>query len=412
MRQISAIAFRAAGIPATCANSRDKGARKLPCEIPPGPALIPAMARPIPYAPERYRIPDAARASLLTPALIVFMERVRENLANLVARAGDPARLRPHVKTAKIPEVFAEEVRAGIRAFKCATTREAEELLAVLRDEGIEGGDVLVAYPHLGTNLERLAALARAHPETTLSVLVEDPDLSVPEPLEIFADVNCGMDRTGVPMSDRRTIEAVARRAKDRFRGLHAYEGHVHEGSYAARKATCFSIYDELSDLVRFLGGVGELVTSGTPSFMPALEYEPFRAMHHRISPGTIVYFDHRSHTDCEELDFVPAALVLSRVVSYPTDRRFTCDAGSKALASEAGSPVAVILGHSEHRAQEPNEEHLPFETDAERPERGETLLLFPRHVCPTVNLAEQALLIDRGEARAVSVRARAHHLL
>jgi D-serine deaminase-like pyridoxal phosphate-dependent protein len=389
-----------------------QGRAKLSCEIRVGPAFIPSMVRPIPYSPERYRIPETVMAHLMTPALVVFLERVRENLKNLVSRAGGPSRLRPHVKTAKIPEVFAESVRAGIRHFKCATTREAEQLLAVLRAEGIAGADVLVAYPHLGPNLARLGTLARAHPESVLSVLVEDLEVAVPEPLGIFADVNCGMDRTGVPLSERSTISAIVRRAGSRFRGLHAYEGHVHEGSYPERKAICFSIYDELMELSRALGGVPELVTSGTPSFTAALEYEPFRGIEHKVSPGTVVYFDHRYHTDCEELDFVPAALVLSRVVSYPTDRRFTCDAGSKAIASEAGSPVAVILGHPEHEACEPNEEHLPFETAAARPKRGDTVLLFPRHVCPTVNLAEEALLVDRSEARPVAVRARAHDLV
>jgi D-serine deaminase-like pyridoxal phosphate-dependent protein len=369
------------------------------------------MSRPIPYTPERYRIPEPAMSRLMTPALVVFLERVRENVQNLIARAGDPARLRPHVKTAKIPEVFAEWVRAGVHSFKCATTREAEQLLGVLRREGV-AGDVLVAYPHLGPNLERLGSLARAHPECAMSVLVEDPDVVVPEGLGIFVDVNCGMDRTGVPLADRKTISAVARRAQDRFRGVHAYEGHVHEGPYAERKATCAPIYDGLIELVRSLGGVPELVTSGTPSFMAALEHEPLRELPHRVSPGTIVFFDHRYHSDCDELDFVPAAVVLSRVVSYPTERKFTCDAGSKAIASEAGSPVAVILGHPEHDACEPNEEHLPFETKASRPKRGDTVLLFPRHICPTVNLAEEALLVDRGEARAVPVRARAHDLL
>jgi D-serine deaminase-like pyridoxal phosphate-dependent protein len=368
------------------------------------------MARPIPYSPDRYRISEQVLAKTMTPALVVFLERVRENLANLIRRAGDPSRLRIHVKTSKIPEVFAESARAGIRHFKCATTREAEQLLGALAKEKIDG-DVLVAYPHLGPNLARLGELARAHPELALSVLVEDPEVEVPAPLGVFVDVNCGMDRTGIPIADRKTIAAVAERAGDRFRGVHAYEGHIHEGSYAERKAACFTIYDELAEVSSALDRVPEVVTSGTPSFMPALEYEGLRAFGHRVSPGTVIYFDHRYHSELEELDFVPAALVLSRVVSYPTDRKFTCDAGSKAVASEAGSPVAVILGHPEHEACEPNEEHLPFVAGGERPKRGDTVLLFPRHVCPTVNLAESALLIDGEEARVVRVAARAHEI-
>src|SRR5688572_11352367 len=170
VRQISAIVFLAAAIWAACSNSRFKPAREPSLRTSGRSSFDSLMARPIPYSPERYRIPESVRSRLMTPALVVFLERVRENLANLKRRAGDPDRLRIHVKTAKIPEVFAESARAGIRFFKCATTREAEQLLGALRSERIEGGDVLVAYPHLGPNLERLGVLARAHPETSLSV--------------------------------------------------------------------------------------------------------------------------------------------------------------------------------------------------------------------------------------------------
>jgi D-serine deaminase-like pyridoxal phosphate-dependent protein len=66
--------------------------------------------------------------------------------------------------------------------------------------------------------------------------------------------------------------------------------------------------------------------------------------------------------------------------------------------------------------AQTPSEEHLPLRQarqDAEaRPPRGSGLLLVPRHVCPTVNLAEQAVLLDGGRVvDVVAVSARAHDL-
>jgi hypothetical protein len=35
----------------------------------------------------------------------------------------------------------------------------------------------------------------------------------------------------------------------------------------------------------------------------------------------------------------------MSRVISRPTSQRVTLDAGSKGLAAEAGSPVALVLG-------------------------------------------------------------------
>ncbi|MCH7780498.1 MAG: hypothetical protein IH848_06600 [Acidobacteria bacterium] len=43
---------------------------------------------------------------------------------------------------------------------------------------------------------------------------------------------------------------------------------------------------------------------------------------------------------------------------------------------------------------------------------RVSELYLVPRHVCPTVNLAEQALLVDGKDIVVSRVRARAHDLL
>ena len=55
----------------------------------------------------------------------------------------------------------------------------------------------------------------------------------------------------------------------------------------------------------------------------------------------------------------------------------------------------------------------LPFTVlEGPRPARGTPLLLVPAHVCPTVNLAEQAVLIEHGEIQqVVDVTARAHDL-
>jgi D-serine deaminase-like pyridoxal phosphate-dependent protein len=162
---------------------------------------------------------------------------------------------------------------------------------------------------------------------------------------------------------------------------------------------------------------VPELVTSGTPSFPIALAFGGFDALpegtKHRISPGTVVYHDTFSAECLPDLDLRPAALVLSRVISHPGHGIVTADAGSKSIAAEAGHPCCQVIGHPELVAQRPSEEHLPFlVSSGTRPERGTPLLLFPKHVCPTVNLAEQALVIESGsEPRAVPVSARAHEL-
>ncbi len=60
-----------------------------------------------------------------------------------------------------------------------------------------------------------------------------------------------------------------------------------------------------------------------------------------------------------------------------------------------------------------PSEEHLPLRvTGGAVPKRGDLLVLIPRHVCPTVNLAEQAVFLEGGRIISiVPVTARAHEI-
>jgi D-serine deaminase-like pyridoxal phosphate-dependent protein len=360
---------------------------------------------------------------LFSPALVVYLDHVRANVRAMLRHVGGRAeRWRPHVKTTKIPAVWAELAAAGIEHYKCATAREAAHLLDVLAAADCTHPDVLLAYPLVGPELARLGELARAHPRARVSILCEDPGAleSIPAALSIFVDVNPGMHRTGIPLADTDTILDVARRAGPRFRGVHYYDGHLHTGGADERRRDVFACYDPLIELLdvfeRERLPVGEVTTSGTPTFQHALSYEPLAARAgtvHRVSPGTVVYHDLRSEEENEGLALVPAALVFARVVSHPGPDRVTCDAGSKSIAAEAGDPCAYVLGHPELEARPPSEEHLPLRvTSGQRPPRGTELLLVPRHVCPTVNLAEEAVLIEGGEVRAVvPVAARAHEL-
>ncbi len=366
-----------------------------------------------------YALPASWTARLLSPALIVYLDRVRRNIEHVIALAGgDPRRWRPHVKTTKLPEVYAEMTRAGVRDFKCATLREAQTLLQVFRDEGIEDADLLFAYPLLGPALDRLGRLAREHNGVAVSVLCEDvAALDRIDPhLGIFVDVDPGMQRTGMPLDRPAEIRRVAEAAGANFRGVHFYDGHVRGPDAGARREMAHRGYSALLELVQSLPEVGEIVTSGTPAFLYALEFEPFRrpqAPLHRVSPGTVVFHDLRSEQELNDLELAPAALVFSRVVSHPEPDIVTADAGSKSIAAEAGDPCAFALGHPGLEACTPSEEHLPFAVrSGARPARGTELYLVPRHVCPTVNLAEQALLVDGDEIRPTHVRARAHDLL
>jgi len=182
--------------------------------------------------------------TLDTPALIVFPERVRANIRLAIEMVGDPARLRPHVKTHKSPDLTRLQLAAGITRFKCATIAEAEML-------ALEGApDVLLAYQPIGPKVERFATLIRKYPKTAFSCLIDNPDaaaamaktfaaanLTVP----VYLDINVGMDRTGIAPGDEAIQLYRMATQLDGIDpvGLHAYDGHIRDTDLAERTRKC-----------------------------------------------------------------------------------------------------------------------------------------------------------------------------
>src|SRR5580765_7641964 len=110
----------------------------------------------------------ANEADIPSPALLIYPDRVRENIRRMIRIVGSVDRLRPHMKTHKLPEVIRMEVEHGITRFKCATIAEAEMTVAA----GAE--DVLLAYQPVGPNVQRVIQLVKSFPETKFSVIADD----------------------------------------------------------------------------------------------------------------------------------------------------------------------------------------------------------------------------------------------
>lgn len=352
-----------------------------------------------------FAIDPDVMATLLTPLLMIDEGAVRGNIKTLLRMAGEPDRTRPHLKTTKSPHIWSTLVEAGIRHFKCATVREARVFCAMMTQRS-EQVDLLVAYPHTQPAVDRLTSLDEQHDNVSISLAMEDTDAI--EALGetacgVFIDLDCGMHRTGVPLDDTPRILDLARAAGTRFRGLHMYEGHIRDVSIEVRRQRCIPLYRELNDVARTLAEHAnerpiELVTSGTPAFPVALEFEGFRTRSrgvvHRVSPGTIIFHDGRSEALLPNGGFEASAAVLSRVISCPRSDIITCDCGSKAVAAEVGDPCVDVVGRPDLIPQHPSEEHMPIRVDSGPvPVRGDVLTLVPQHICPTVNLAGRALL-------------------
>jgi D-serine deaminase-like pyridoxal phosphate-dependent protein len=355
---------------------------------------------------------------LVTPALVIDAEAVEHNVRTVVDWIGDPARWRPHVKTAKLPWAIERLLTQGVRRFKCATTVE----LAMLIESGAP--DVLFAMCARKATGRAVADLAASGP-SAVSVLVEGPD-DLREwagvPVGVFIDVDSGYGRTGIPVADVSRIVALAREAVARglrFEGLHAYEGWPPAPHFAARRQTVAAGLDGLVAVVEALASSGiearEVVTSGSMTASWTRDHAGLAGAValHSLSPGTVVYHDIRTELDSPwPIALRPAAAVLTRIVSSASATHVTCDAGHKAVAADVGDPIGLVAGRPDLELLSPSEEHLPLRVQAgsRPPRRGETLAVVPMHVCPTINLHDVALLVRDGTIeQALEVAARGH---
>jgi D-serine deaminase-like pyridoxal phosphate-dependent protein len=352
-------------------------------------------------------------ASIPSPALLVYRSRVEENLRQMVGIAGGPERLRPHIKTHKISEMLQIQLALGITKFKCATLAEAE-MAAHVRVP-----DLLLAYQPVGPNIEGIAALARAFLHTRFSVLCDDAGVArqlsrswcafrntskrgaqTEHDLEVLLDLDIGQHRTGVPPGDQAVelYRLLGTLPGLRPGGLHAYDGHVNHPDPAKRAAECEAAFAPVQAMRRQLSAAGlpvpRVVTGGTPTF-------PFHARRGDVecSPGTCVFWDGSCAANVSELPFLPAALVVTRVISKPGPNRLCLDLGHKAVAAEMPPPRAQFLNLEEATPVAHNEEHLVVETPRSGEfSLGDCLYGLPRHICPTVALHAEAVVIEDGK--------------
>jgi D-serine deaminase-like pyridoxal phosphate-dependent protein len=339
-----------------------------------------------------------------SPALVLHPDRIEENIRRMVLMAGGPDRLRPHVKTHKLPQVVAMQLAQGLRRFKAATIAEAEMCAAA------GAPDVLLAYPAVGPTAGRLAELVRRYPDTRFLALTDHPaslaDLGAALEragvnLEVLVDLNVGMNRTGIAPGDE-AFELYRRLATTpgvRPGGLHAYDGHLHQADRTERTtaaSNAFAAVWALRDRLRAAGyAVPRLVASGTPT-LPVLAAEPGV----ELGAGTTVLWDFGQAETCPDLAFLEAAVLLTRVISRPSPGRLTLDLGHKAVASEMSHPRVKLFGLESARFVMHSEEHLVVETpDAEAFPVGTVVYGIPRHVCPTVALHSEVWVARDGRA-------------
>lgn len=345
-------------------------------------------------------------SAIETPAVLIDLPRVEANLARAQAYAdAHRLKLRPHIKTHKLPRFAQRQVALGAVGITCQKIGEAE----VMADAGIT--DIFLPYNILGER--KLARLARLADRVALSVTADSlttvEGLSQvfagrPQPLSVLVECDTGMGRCGVqsPAAALDLAKAIDRAPGLRFGGLMTYPA---AGAVEANAAW-------LAEAVAALTAAGlppAIVSNGgTPDLWRA--HEVTSATEHR--PGTYIYLDRfqvgrgvGGWEDC-------ALTVLTTVVSRPTPDRAIIDAGSKALTSDTlgldgfglieGYPEAIVSGLSEEHGT------VDLSLCGAKPAVGERLRIIPNHACVVSNLFDTVTLVaDDRVVETVPVAAR-----
>ena len=227
---------------------------------------------------------------IVSPQLVYYPAIIRENIRKMIDIAGGAARLWPHIKTHKMAEVVQMQIEAGIDRFKCATIAEAE----MAAQAGAKR--ITLAYPLVGPNIRRFAALQQAFPQVEFFAIGDDTEqirkLGQACKANVLMDVDMGQHRTGVPLDK---VEAMYREWNTLpgivMRGMHCYDGHRHESSVQEREVATAPVDKQIEEIKARLKADGIcceiLIMGGTPSFPVHAEMTG-----EFLSPGTCVIQD------------------------------------------------------------------------------------------------------------------------
>lgn len=336
------------------------------------------------------------RNSLITPALILDLDIVRENLAFMKRRMNDlPAKLRPHIKVHKSPEIARMQVEAGAIGVGTATVWEA----VVMARAGIE--DVFVINQVVGHEKEQTAALLSR--EVPLKVAVDDASnvkgladaaKKAGSVIGCVIEVDTGMRRCGVasPEEALELAKLIAQSPNLRLDGVTGYEGHCSlEFDKTKRERMCREAMDYFVGTADFLSKKGfpcKIVSAaGTGTWEVTASYPGIT----EIQPGSYATMD-GYHAGLEPR-FKQATTVLATVISRRKDRIVT-DSGKKTV----GATQAVLRDYP-YQISRYDEEHGIFTIDTSCPLKvGDTVELYPGYTPFAVNYFDVYHVVERGK--------------
>ncbi|GHV70100.1 alanine racemase [Spirochaetia bacterium] len=361
-------------------------------------------------------------AALETPCVVLDVGLARRNI-EAMQKLADAAgcRLRPHVKTHKMPLFARMQVEAGAAGITCAKVSEAE----VMALGGLE--DIFIAYPLVGAfRIRRALELAKKLKRLILAV----DSLAGAEALnaaaaeagtrfEVRLEIDTGAKRTGVPLETAADLALAISNLKNlELTGIYTFKSLNYQGKptedaeLAAREEG--DLMEQAASAIAGRGIILKDISGGSSPTGPALLKT---GKVNEIRPGTYIFNDLMLCSEGVASPENVAVRFAATVVSCPRDDYAVIDGGTKCFPTDIAlntapfqyTGYARIEGKDHLRLDRMNEEHGIIRSVEGKTglSVGEVITLIPIHVCTAINMQNSVYLLENNVLRREKVEAR-----
>lgn len=360
-------------------------------------------------------------SALDTPCIVVDMPIVRKNIERMQKNAdGLRTRLRPHIKTHKMPPLARMQIEAGADGITCAKVSEAESMA----DGGIK--DIFIAYPLVGE--KKLARALKLNVRIDRLILAVDSEAGARalnaaardanQTIEVRIEIDTGKKRTGVTGEHALALaKAVSALPNLRLTGIYTFKSLMLKGETTTDIAAAAQEEGEIMrDVAEVFRSAGIYLKDISAGSSPTGIAVAMTGLVSEIRPGTYIFGDCTLMADglIEEKDI--AARLYATVVSVSNDHA-VIDGGTKTFPTD--TPIhqppyefdtyAYVVNRPDLKLTRMNEEHgmLTSENGKMNLSVGDVLELLPLHICTAINLQNDVYLLDDGGLTREKVAAR-----
>lgn len=347
-----------------------------------------------------------------TPALLIDLNKLEVNL-KLMQDIADQAevKLRPHFKTHKSVDIAKMQLEMGAYGITVAKVSEAEVILR----EGIS--DVFIATQVASpeklrklrnlsaNNTIRLAIDSIYHVEQLIKAFRDTGEVEK-IPIELMIEIDTGLSRCGVKPGKEALILAekvISKFPQVSIAGIFTHEGMVYHSEtrealqHTAKLAQMNMI--ETGKLLKEMLGISCEVSIGCTLAVIGGEILPGIT---EIRPGTYAFYDGQHSSFIGHTDYC-AATVLSMITSKQSNDRVVADAGAKSITIDrktkgicSNTSLGTIKQQPHLNIERLSDEHAII-VPGDMLEIGDLIEIIPNHICPSVNLYDQAYGIRNG---------------